>query len=79
MADYRCHGTLVLSGGGDSHPSSLLLPPGSATAAGPPALTGRLLPHGRAPLPHPGQRPGARGLGGGLESLDILGAPHLGG
>ena len=79
MADYRCHGILVLSGGEDSHLSSLLLPPGSATAAGPPDLTARLLPHGRAPLPHTDQRPVARGLGGGLESLDIFGASHLGG
>ena len=79
MADDHYHGTLSLSGGGVSHPSSLLLPPGSSFTAGPPDLTARLLPHGDAPLPHAGQWPVGRGLGGGLESLCVFGAPHLSG
>jgi len=38
-------------GGGDSHPSSLLLPPGSALAVGPLDLTAQLPPNRNARLP----------------------------
>ena len=39
-------------GGGDSHPSSLLLPPGSALPVGPLNLTAQLRPNRNAPLPN---------------------------
>ena len=43
-------------GGGDSHPSLLLLPPGSAPPVGPLDLSAQLLPNRSAPLPmHPKQ------------------------
>ena len=79
-ADDRCRGTLALSGGGDSHPSSLLLPPGSAPGAAPADLTARLLRRPGARLPDEARIAGLpRGLGGRLEPRHIFGALGLGG
>jgi hypothetical protein len=52
-ADDALPGDPCPFGGGDSHPASLLLPPGSTLAAGPQDLTALLPPNRHAPLPPP--------------------------
>jgi len=60
-------------GGEDSHLSSLLLPPGSTLAVGPPDLTARLLPNRHALLPPPSARLVDRGFGGPLRPVNFRG------
>lgn len=51
-------------GGGDSHPSLLLLPPGSALPEGPLNFTAQLLPYRNALLPDRSFKATPQGIGG---------------
>ncbi len=52
LADDALPGKPCPSGGRDSHPTTLLLPPGSTMGGGPQDLTALLLPTLHAHLPH---------------------------
>ena len=60
-------------GGGDSHPSLLLLPPGSAPPVGPLDLSAQLLPNRSAPLPADPRRGLPPGLGSWLSPENLRG------
>ena len=59
-------------GGGDSHPSLLLLQPGFSTPVGPRVLTNPLQPNRSACLPDHGLAPVPWGIGGGLSPVHCL-------